>query len=138
MRCYILGYGRSLFCFHILFESAVLHCVSKRVSAPSDASGIVTPPNSHIYAISVLKFEKIHDKCMTELEAEHVECKDFSDSGCDGAKIELIVVSKQFEGVPLLKRHQKVNELFSAELSSNQIHALTMKTWTPQQYASKK
>ena len=75
---------------------------------------------------------------MTELEAEHVECKDFSDGGCDGAKIDLIVVSKQFEGVPLLKRHQKVNELFSAELSSNKIHALTMKTWTPQQYASKK
>ena len=77
-------------------------------------------------------------KCLNILEAEHVECTDFSDGNCDGAKLELIVVSQQFEGVPLLKRQRKVNELLSAELSSNKIHALTMKTWTPAQYASKK
>ena len=77
-------------------------------------------------------------QCLTELEAEHVECTDLSDGSCDGAKIELLVVSKKFDGVPLLKRHQMVNNLFAVELSSNQIHALTMKTWTPKQYAAKK
>jgi BolA-like protein 3 len=67
-----------------------------------------------------------------------VECTDFSDGNCNGAKLELVVVSKQFEGLPLLKRHQKINELLAVELSSNQIHALTMKTWTPAQFAAKK
>jgi stress-induced morphogen len=72
------------------------------------------------------------------LEAEHVEVVDNTDGNCSGAKLELIVVSKQFEGLGLLKRHQKVNEVLSSELKSEQIHALSMKTWTPEQYASKK
>lgn len=52
--------------------------------------------------------------------------------------MDLKVVSAKFEGVPLLKRHQMVNQLFSEELSSNKIHALTIKAWTPAQYEAKK
>lgn len=59
--------------------------------------------------------------------------------GCEGGyKVDLKVVSPKFEEVPLLKRHQKVNQIFSEELSSNKIHALTIKAWTPAQYESKK
>jgi stress-induced morphogen len=72
------------------------------------------------------------------LEAEHVTCTDISGgSSCDGGyKLELIVVSTKFDGVPLLKRHRMVNEVLAEEMS--RIHALTMKTWTPAQYESKK
>ena len=73
-----------------------------------------------------------------ELQAEYVSCTDISGgSSCDGGyKLELIVVSPNFDGVPLLKRHRMVNDVLKEEM--NRIHALTMKTWTPAQYESKK
>jgi len=75
---------------------------------------------------------------MTQLEAEHVECTVDGDGCSGGYKVELIVVSSKFDKVSLLKRHQMVNELFSTELASNTIHALTIKAWTPAQYEAKK
>ena len=77
-------------------------------------------------------------KLLEGLKADYVEVVDNSDEGCNGAKLALIVVSSQFEGLGLLKRHQKVNELLDAELKSGRIHAVTMKTWTPGQYVAMK
>ena len=66
-----------------------------------------------------------------------MECIDLTDGSCDGnAKLELVVVSEQFEGVPLLQRHRKVNAALSDYM--DQIHALTIKAWTPAQYQAKK
>eukprot|EP00540_Astrosyne_radiata_P002659 CAMPEP_0116823734 /NCGR_PEP_ID=MMETSP0418-20121206/1004_1 /TAXON_ID=1158023 /ORGANISM="Astrosyne radiata, Strain 13vi08-1A" /LENGTH=118 /DNA_ID=CAMNT_0004452023 /DNA_START=61 /DNA_END=415 /DNA_ORIENTATION=- len=65
-----------------------------------------------------------------------VECVDVSDSVCDGAKLELVVVSPKFEGMPLLKRHRTVNGCLNEYM--DQIHALSIKAWTPSQYAKKK
>ena len=65
---------------------------------------------------------------------EHVSVVDVTD-GC-GAKFEAIIVAKEFEGMPLLKRHRRVNEILEAELKD--IHAWSMKTWTPEQYKEKK
>lgn len=81
----------------------------------------------------------VHDKCRTEFGADHVECVDLNADGsdCDGnAKLELLVVSSQFENIPPLQRHRKVNAAL-VEFMPN-IHALSMKTWTPAQYESKK
>mmetsp|Transcript_106746 Transcript_106746/g.159656 ORF Transcript_106746/g.159656 Transcript_106746/m.159656 type:complete len:86 (-) Transcript_106746:52-309(-) len=79
--------------------------------------------------------EEVKQKCISELEADHVECIVLGE-GCEGgAKVELFVVSKMFDGVPLLKRHQMVNQMLSEELSSNKIHALTIKAKTPAQYS---
>lgn len=44
------------------------------------------------------------------------------------------VVSEAFEGQTLLKRHRMVMDLFQAEIASGEVHALTLKTLTPQQY----
>ena len=40
-----------------------------------------------------------------------------------------------FAGKPLLARHRAVNEALAAEMAS--IHALTLKTLTPEQYEAK-
>jgi stress-induced morphogen len=77
-------------------------------------------------------------QCLSELEAEHVECTVLGEGCAGGAKIELFVVSKKFDGVPLLKRHKMVNQLLSEDLSSNRIHALTIKAKTPAQYEATK
>mmetsp|Transcript_23462 Transcript_23462/g.38826 ORF Transcript_23462/g.38826 Transcript_23462/m.38826 type:complete len:87 (+) Transcript_23462:71-331(+) len=80
--------------------------------------------------------EKVKEKIQSELEADHIEINDFSDDVCDGAKLELLVVSAKFEGKPPLARHRLVNTAL-ADLM-DEIHALTIKAWTPAQYESKK
>ncbi|VDN15863.1 unnamed protein product [Dibothriocephalus latus] len=67
------------------------------------------------------------------LEPEHVEIKDFSD-GC-GLKFDVLIVSDQFEGKPLLQRHRLVNNLLKKEMES--IHALTLNTLTKKQWEEK-
>ena len=56
---------------------------------------------------------------------------------CDGnAKLEVIIVSDKFEKISLLQRHRMVNECVAEYMS--QIHALSIKAWTVQQYETKK
>jgi stress-induced morphogen len=69
----------------------------------------------------------------SQLEPERVEITDTSD-GC-GSKFEAIIVCAQFDGVPLLERQRKVNAELAAEMPD--IHAFSMKTWTPAQYEAK-
>jgi stress-induced morphogen len=67
-----------------------------------------------------------------------VECVDHNAGGqeCDGnAKLDLVVVSHLFEGLPLLKRHRLVNDCLAGLMPK--IHALSMKTMTPLQYDAK-
>ena len=72
----------------------------------------------------------------SDLEAQHIKCTDFSDNVCDGAKLDLLVVSSKFEGKPPLARHRLVNTALSDLMDD--IHALTIKAWTPAQYEAKK
>lgn len=44
----------------------------------------------------------------------------------------VIVVSNQFDGLPLIKRHRLVNATLAEEL--NNIHALALHTYTPEQW----
>ncbi len=73
-----------------------------------------------------------------ELEAAHIDIVDFSDDNCNGAKLNLTVVSDKFKGLPLLKRHRLVNDCLKDLINEEKIHAITMKTWTMAQYESKK
>jgi len=75
----------------------------------------------------------IQDKLTNGLEATHVEVVDETD-GC-GGKFSVIVVSKQFEGKPLLARHRLVNSLLADELK--EIHAFSQKTLTPEQWEAR-
>ncbi|KAM6910596.1 bolA-like protein 1 [Xenentodon cancila] len=47
----------------------------------------------------------------------------------------VLVVSAQFEGLPLIQRHRLVNEALKQELSSC-VHALAVQAKTPQQWES--
>jgi len=68
------------------------------------------------------------------IQTDHVIVTDVS-GGC-GAKFEIVVVSKEFEGLPLLERHRKVNQALGNLMK--QIHAITIKAWTPVQYEERK
>eukprot|EP00286_Rhodomonas_abbreviata_P028828 CAMPEP_0181311480 /NCGR_PEP_ID=MMETSP1101-20121128/13159_1 /TAXON_ID=46948 /ORGANISM="Rhodomonas abbreviata, Strain Caron Lab Isolate" /LENGTH=89 /DNA_ID=CAMNT_0023418213 /DNA_START=15 /DNA_END=284 /DNA_ORIENTATION=- len=74
--------------------------------------------------------ESISSKLKETLKATHVEVKDLSD-GC-GAKLDIIVVSDEFEGKPLLERQRSVHEAIKEEMKV--VHAITMKTKTVKQW----
>ena len=49
-----------------------------------------------------------------------------------------VVVSPVFEGKMMMEQHQMVYGLFKSEIASNEVHALSLKTFTPEQYRSKR
>uniref|UniRef100_A0A7S2TV98 BolA-like protein n=1 Tax=Lotharella oceanica TaxID=641309 RepID=A0A7S2TV98_9EUKA len=64
------------------------------------------------------------------------QCIVVDTSGGCGAMFELYLVTKEFEGVALLERHRMIQNTLKEELK--EIHALSMKTWTPAQWEKKK
>jgi acid stress-induced BolA-like protein IbaG/YrbA len=50
----------------------------------------------------------------------------------DGEHYEVIVVSSQFEGKGLVQQHQLVYRAIQEEMLSGAIHAMAVKTYTPQ------
>ncbi|MBF2002436.1 MAG: BolA family transcriptional regulator [Synechococcales cyanobacterium C42_A2020_086] len=53
-----------------------------------------------------------------------------------GDHYQVVVVSSQFEGKGLVQRHQLVYRTLQQAMSSEAIHALSMKTYTPQDWAA--
>ena len=51
-----------------------------------------------------------------------------------GDHIRAIVVSPEFQGLPLIRQHKKILDLFIDEINSNDVHALTVKTFTPESF----
>jgi stress-induced morphogen len=45
-----------------------------------------------------------------------------------------VVVSPVFEGKLMIEQHRMVYKLVQSEIDSNEVHALTLKTYTPQQF----
>jgi stress-induced morphogen len=45
-----------------------------------------------------------------------------------------LIVSPIFQGKSMIEQQRLVMGLLSAELASGEVHALTMKTYTPEQY----
>ncbi|QGU32059.1 BolA family protein [Thermochromatium tepidum] len=48
----------------------------------------------------------------------------------------LLVVSASFEKLPLIERHRRLNALLADEFNQG-LHALTMHTWTPEEWQAK-
>ncbi|XP_050071508.1 bolA-like protein DDB_G0274169 [Anopheles maculipalpis] len=46
----------------------------------------------------------------------------------------VLVVSQQFEGLPLIKRHRLVNDIVKTQLAGDFVHALSIVAKTPQQW----
>ena len=45
-----------------------------------------------------------------------------------------VIVSPAFVGKSLVEQHRMIFGLFKSEVESNEVHALTLKTYTPEQY----
>ena len=64
------------------------------------------------------------------LPCEHIEL-----SG-DGQHWYATIVSSSFEGQRLIQRHQKVYATLGGRIQTNEVHALSMKTFTPAEWAA--
>lgn len=53
----------------------------------------------------------------------------------DGRHWYAVVVSAEFEGKRAVARHQRVYATLGARLQSDEVHALSMKTYTPSEWA---
>ena len=52
----------------------------------------------------------------------------------DGQHFEAIIISPDFAGKTRVKQHQTVYQALQAELASETIHALSLKTYTPESW----
>jgi acid stress-induced BolA-like protein IbaG/YrbA len=65
------------------------------------------------------------------LPCEHLEV-----SG-DGRHWAAMVVSSEFEGMRPLARHKRVYQTLGARIQNDEVHALSMKTYTPAEWGGK-
>ena len=54
----------------------------------------------------------------------------------DGVHFEAIVIADAFEGMSRLKRHRLVYGMFQQELTSEEVHALALKTYTQKDWSA--
>jgi acid stress-induced BolA-like protein IbaG/YrbA len=73
--------------------------------------------------------EELQSLIAAGLPCEHLEV-----SG-DGRHWEAVVVSAEFEGRRLIQRHQRVYATLGARMHTDEVHALSMKTYTPAEWA---
>ncbi len=52
----------------------------------------------------------------------------------DGSKYLATVVSPDFEGMSMIKKHQAVYKTLNEHITSGAIHALTIKAYTPEEW----
>ncbi|MEX0429939.1 BolA family protein [Spiribacter insolitus] len=54
----------------------------------------------------------------------------------DGRHFQARIVSPDFDGLPLLRRHRLVYDLLQSHIDSDVLHAISMRTLTPAQAAA--
>ena len=86
--------------------------------------------------------KEIKTRLQNNMDLEHFEVKDFTgrhlkhklhEGGCH---LEAIIVSSNFKDKSLIERHRLVYESVG-NLMQNEIHALSMKTLTPDEWEKK-
>ena len=77
-----------------------------------------------------MTLDQIKARIEENLETTHVQIVDLG----GGDHIRAVVVSPKFAGLSLIKQHKLVLDLFTGEINSNEVHALTVKTLTPEQF----
>jgi acid stress-induced BolA-like protein IbaG/YrbA len=76
----------------------------------------------------MISLEQVEAMIKAELPDAIVKVNDLK----GGDHLEAIVVSSQFENKTLVKQHQMVYKAVQAQMATEEIHALALKTYTPQ------
>lgn len=79
--------------------------------------------------------EQLKQRLMTLAPETYVEVVDLTGTQDHW---QALIVSEAFEGKMRVEQHQMVFKLLDAEVQSNEVHALSLKTLTPSQYETAK
>jgi acid stress-induced BolA-like protein IbaG/YrbA len=74
--------------------------------------------------------DQLKNLIATGLMCEHIELEG------DGRHWYATIVSPEFEGKRPIQRHQKVYATLGAKMHTDEVHALSMKTYTPTEWAA--
>ena len=74
--------------------------------------------------------DQIRDLIAANLPCEHITLDG------DGRHWYATIVSKEFEGKRAIQRHQRVYGTLGTKMQTNEVHALSMKTYTPAEWAA--
>lgn len=81
----------------------------------------------------MVSLEQVKQTIQEQIPDAQVVVKDLTGGG---DHLEAIVVSAEFAGKTKVKQHQLVYGALQNELSSNAIHALALKTYTPEVWSN--
>jgi acid stress-induced BolA-like protein IbaG/YrbA len=79
--------------------------------------------------------ESIAERIKGALADAQVEVVDTTGTG---DHFQATVVSAAFAGLPMVRQHQLVYAALQDKLATGELHALALKTWTPEQWANRK
>jgi acid stress-induced BolA-like protein IbaG/YrbA len=74
--------------------------------------------------------EELKSIISTGLKCEFIELEG------DGRHWSAVIVSPEFEGKRAIQRHQRVYATLGARMQTDEVHALSMKTHTPAEWAA--
>jgi acid stress-induced BolA-like protein IbaG/YrbA len=74
--------------------------------------------------------EQLHHLIAAGLQCSHLEVDG------DGRHWSAVIVSPAFEGKRLIQRHQAVYATLGEKIRTDEVHALSMKTYTPGEWVS--
>lgn len=77
----------------------------------------------------------MHPEQVQKLIAAGLACEHLQVDG-DGHHFEAVIVSAEFAGKSRVQRQQRVNEVLRAHFNSGELHALSMKTHTPEEWSA--
>lgn len=74
--------------------------------------------------------DQLQDLIAAGLPCEHIDLQG------DGRHWYATIVSAEFEGKRLIQRHQRVYATLGTRMQTDEVHALSMKTFTPAEWAA--
>ena len=76
--------------------------------------------------------QQLHQTISAGLACDHLEVDG------DGRHWSVVIVSPAFEGKRLIQRHQAVYATLGEKIKTDEVHALSMKTYSPAEWALQK
>ena len=84
----------------------------------------------HLFASLTMTAEELQSIIQAGLPCEHIALEG------DGRHWFATIVSAEFEGRRPIQRHQRVYATLGAKMHTDEVHALSMKTYTPAEWAA--
>ena len=79
----------------------------------------------------------MHPEQIKELIRADMACEHLALDG-DGQHFEALIVSNEFAGKSRVQRQQHVNNILKAKFDSGELHALSFKTLTPEEWSAQR